>query len=129
MNLKQVQEKWDDATSLTVSHKPYSVTEEQLIKWASQSWDVPVKPLFVQVGKTRSRIIYSRAAAREEARQLSLVAGTKVRMTGAEAELENLRDTVFTVVHGPVWMCGDRVVWLDKYSGAYACEYLEKVEE
>jgi hypothetical protein len=83
----------------------------------------------MSIGKTSSRIIYSQMAAKEEARQLSPVPGTKVKMTGGEAELENLKDTVFTVVHGPQMMCGDRVVWQDRYSGAYCCEYLEKLEE
>ncbi|MDR0874200.1 MAG: hypothetical protein LBN27_12170 [Prevotellaceae bacterium] len=60
-------------------------------------------------------------------RQLSLVPGTIVRMTGAEVEIENLGDAIFTVTHGPQMMCGSLVVWLDKYSGAYSCEFLEKV--
>ncbi|MDR1339395.1 MAG: hypothetical protein LBK58_05010 [Prevotellaceae bacterium] len=128
MTLEQAQEKWDDAVSLKISHKPNSVTEAQLIDWANKSCDEPVKPLFIKVGRTNSRIIYSRAAAREESRQMSLIPGTKVRMTGAEARIENLENTIFTVVHGPKWQCGTWVVWLDKYSGAYACEYLEKVE-
>ncbi|KAA6337485.1 hypothetical protein EZS27_014446 [termite gut metagenome] len=66
---------------------------------------------------------------REVQRQLALTKGTKVCMTGAEAEMENLKGKVFTVIHGPQIMCGEFVVWLDKYSGAYACEYLVKVEE
>jgi hypothetical protein len=127
MTLKEAQKKWDDAIQMKLFHKPYSVTIENIIKWAGQSWDVPIKPLFVKIGKTSSRIIYSKAAAKEESRQKSLVPGTKVRMTGAEAEIENLKDTVFTVTHGPQLMCGDWVVWLDKYSGAYACEFLEKI--
>jgi hypothetical protein len=66
---------------------------------------------------------------KEVQRQLALIKGTKVYMTGAEAEIENLKGKVFTVIHGPQIMCGELVVWLDKYSGAYACEYLVKVEE
>lgn len=65
---------------------------------------------------------------KEEQRQLSIVPGTKVKMIGAEAELENLKDKVFTVTHGPVRMCDELVVWLDGYTGAYACEYLEIIE-
>jgi hypothetical protein len=66
MTLKEAQKKWDDAILLKVSHKPYSVTADDLIKWAGQSWNEPVKPLFVKAGKTSSRIIYSKKAAREE---------------------------------------------------------------
>jgi hypothetical protein len=129
MTLKEAQKKWDDAIQMTVKHKPYSVTEDQLIKWVGQSWTEPVKVLFVKDGKTSSHIIYSILAAREEERQKSLVPGTKVRMTGAEAEIENLKDTIFTVTYGPHWMCGDWVVWLDRYSRSYACEYLEKIND
>jgi hypothetical protein len=129
MTLREAQKKWDDAIQLKCTHKRDSVSEELLIKWAGQSWDDPIKLLYVKVGRTCSRIIYSRLAAKEESRQKSLVPGTRVRMTGAEAEIENLKDTVFTVTHGPQWICGDWCVWLDKYSGAYCCQYLQKVEE
>jgi hypothetical protein len=107
MTLKEAQKKWDDAIKMTVKHKPYSVTEDQLIKWAAQSLSVPVKVLFVKAGKTSSRIIYSISAAGEEERQKSLVPGTKVRMTGAEAEIENPKDTIFTLTHCPHTMTGD----------------------
>jgi hypothetical protein len=65
---------------------------------------------------------------KEEQRQLSIVPGTKVKIVGAEREMENLGDRIFIVTHGPQLMCGDWVVWLDGYSGAYCCEYLEIVE-
>lgn len=64
MTLKEAQKKYDDAIQMTVKHKPDSVTEEQLKKWAQQSWAVPVKVLFAKVGKTSSRVIYSREAAK-----------------------------------------------------------------
>jgi hypothetical protein len=126
MTLKEAQRKWSDATEMKCMHKPYVMTTEILTASAERNG---ARVLFMSIGKTSSRIIYSRMAAKEEARQLSLVPGTKVKMTGAEAKLENLKDTVFTVVFGPQMMRGDRVVWLDRYSGAYSCEYLEKVEE
>lgn len=66
MTLKEAQKKWNDAVQLKVKHAPHSVTEEQLVKWAGQSWNDPIKPLSVRVGKTTSSIIYSRQAAKEE---------------------------------------------------------------
>ncbi|MEA4918132.1 hypothetical protein [Proteiniphilum sp.] len=125
MTLKQAQQKWDDAIQMKVEHAPNSVTEENLRKWAERSSPEPAKVLFIKIGKKTSQIIYSRSAKIEELRQLSMVPGTKVKMTGAEAEMENSHDKIFTVTHGPARMCGDLVVWLDGYSGAYACEYLE----
>ena len=64
---------------------------------------------------------------KEEQRQLSMTPGTKVKMTGAEAEIERLKNKIFEVKFGPQLMGGDWVVWLDGYSGAYSCEYLEVV--
>ncbi|MDR0681810.1 MAG: hypothetical protein LBG15_08195 [Dysgonamonadaceae bacterium] len=69
MTLKEAQKQWNDAIQLKVTHKPYSVTAANLEKWAGQSWNDPIKPLFIQVGKTSSRIIYSRQAAKEERRE------------------------------------------------------------
>lgn len=128
MTLKQAQQKWDDAIQMKVEHAPNSVTEGDLRRWAERSSPEPSIALFIKIGKTTSRIIYSRLAKKEEQRQLSMVPGTKVKMTGAEAELENLGDKIFIVTHGPARMCGDLVVWLNEYSGAYACEYLEIVK-
>jgi hypothetical protein len=65
---------------------------------------------------------------KEKNRRLSMVPGVKVRMTGAEAKIESLEDKLFTVEHGPQYMGGELVVWLDDYSGAYCCEYLEIVD-
>jgi uncharacterized DUF497 family protein len=125
MTLKEAQRKWDDAIEMRCRHKPYAMSEEILIASAERN---STKVLFMLIGKTSSRIIYSRMAAKEEARQLSLVPGTKVRMLGIEAEIENLKDTIFTVTHGPKYQCGSWVVWLDKYCGAYLCKYLEKLD-
>ena len=65
---------------------------------------------------------------KEEQRQLSMIPGTKVIMKGSESEIERLKDVVFEVKYGPSLIGGDWVVWLDKYSGAYSCEYLEVVK-
>lgn len=128
MTLQQAQKKWADAIQMRVEHAPNSVNGDDLRRWAERSSSYPVKVLFILIGYKSSRIIYSRLAAKEEQRQLSIVPGTKVKITGAEAEIENLGDKIFTTTHGPVRMCGDLVVWLDGYSGAYACEYLEIVK-
>lgn len=128
MTLKEAQQKWDDAIQMKVEHAPNSVSEENLRRWVEKSYKEPIKILFVKIGKISSRIIYSSLAEKEEQRQLSMIPGTKVRMTGAEAELENLKDKIFTVTHGPARMCDELVVWLDGYSGAYSCEYLEIIE-
>lgn len=64
MTLKEAENLYDDAVQLKVTHTANSVTEAQLIKWAGQSWNEPIKVLFVHVGKTVSRIIYSRKAAK-----------------------------------------------------------------
>ena len=127
MTLKEAQKQWDDAIEMKISHKPNSVTKEQLIKWAGQSWDNPIKPLFIKIGKTSSRIIYSKLAAKEDLRQKSMIPGTKVKMTGAEASFEEYKEKVWTVTHGPQLMCGEWVVWLEGYSGAYSCEFLKVV--
>lgn len=128
MTLKEAQQKWDDAIQMKVMHAPNSVTEEDLRRWAERPCPEPAKALFIKIGKKTSWIIYSELAKKEELRQLSMIPGTKVKMTGAESELENLKDKIFTVTHGPARMCDELVVWLDGYSGAYSCEYLEIIE-
>lgn len=128
MTLKEAQKKWDDAIQMKVEHAPNSVTKDDLIKWSSGSYKEPIRVLYIKIGKRTSQIIYSREAAKEEQRQLSMGPGTKVKMTGAEADIESLKDKVFTVRIGPRLMCGDWVVWLDGYSGAYSCEYLEVIK-
>ena len=71
--------------------------------------------------------VTSEEAYEEEKRQLSMIPGTKVLMTGSEGSFtENQKEWIVT--HGPQWMCGSLVVWLDGYSGAYNCKCLEIVE-
>lgn len=65
MTLKQARKLCEDAVELKVKHAPNSVTEEQLIKWAGHIWIDPIKALFVSIGKTTSRIIYCRQAAKQ----------------------------------------------------------------
>jgi len=72
MNLKEAQKIWPDAISLTLKHNPENMTEASLIRMTSQLWNDPVKPVFIKIGKTSSRIIYSKLAAQSDIRQKSM---------------------------------------------------------
>lgn len=51
--------------------------------------------------------------------------GTKVVMTGADIELTPAyKNKIWTVTMFPQFMCGEVVVWLDGFSGAYSAEML-----
>lgn len=127
MTFKEAQKKWKDAIQTSVTFKKDSVTEEELAKTATMS-NPHSKVLFCQVKRTTGRCITSVLAKKEEDRQLSMLPGTKVIMTGAEAKFEKYIDKVWNVTHGPQWMCGELVVWLEGYSGAYSCKYLNIVQ-
>lgn len=83
------------------------------------------------VGKKITAITSEKAFAEEE-RQLSMNPGTKVKMQERSGEVkispEKYKDREFIVVHGPQWMCGNWVVWLEGFSGAYSCELLDIIE-
>ncbi|MBF0649155.1 hypothetical protein IR083_10015 [Dysgonomonas sp. GY75] len=131
--LKELQKKYPDAvkSKITVEKRVYKTVnlykDTELRKY--------LQPFFPESSILQcdcsGRVvtaITSEQAYPEEQRQLSMVPGTKVIMTGAEAEIENLKDKVFEIKAGPQMMCGELVVWLDGYSGAYCCEYLKIVE-
>jgi hypothetical protein len=63
MTLKEAQKKWEDATEMKCMHKPFSISTEILTADATRNG---AKVLFMSIGKTSSRIIYSRMAAEEE---------------------------------------------------------------
>ena len=131
MTLAQAQKNWDDAIQTKVSHKPNIMTEERLTEIGQKGTfynEVHSKVLYLKVGRTSSVVISSKEAFVEDQRQLSIVPGTKVIMTGHEGTLPQYKDKVWDVTHGPQLMCGDNVVWLDGFSGAYCCEYLKIVE-
>ena len=73
--------------------------------------------------------ITSAEALSEENRQISIIPGTKVVMTGSEGDLPQYKNKVWEVTNGPQWMCGDLVVWLEGFSGAYSCKYLKIITE
>lgn len=55
--------------------------------------------------------------------------GAKVVMTGAEIKLKpEYTKRVWTVTTLPQFMCGEIVVWLEGFSGAYSCEMLRLPE-
>jgi len=130
MTLAQAQKLFDDAIEMKAQHAPYAMTEEKIGLFAANIFgkDKPSKVLFSKIGKGSSTIIVSHMAYVEEQRQLSMIPGTRVIMTGAEGDIPKYKDKVWDVTHGPQWMCGDNVVWLDGFSGAYCCRYLKIVE-
>ena len=131
MTLREAQKLFDDSIQTKLSHKPNSITEETLIEIGQKGMvfkEIHSKVLYFKVGVTSSVVISSKMAYKEEQRQLSMIPGTKVIMTGAEGELLQYKDKVWNVAHGPQWMCGDNVVWLDGFSGSYCCSFLKIVE-
>jgi len=130
MTLAQAQKLFEDSIQMKTQHKPYSMTEGRIKLFAENLFgkDKPSKVLFSKIGKGSSTIIISHMAYVEEQRQLSMIPGTRVIMTGAEGDLPQYKDKVWNVTHGPQWMCGDNVVWLDGFSGSYCCCYLKIVE-
>ena len=65
MTLKQAQKQHDDAISTEVTHKPNTMTIEQLTAFGQMHYSKPSKVLFAQIGKRKSRIITSLKAATE----------------------------------------------------------------
>lgn len=54
-----------------------------------------------------------------------LIPGAKVVMTGGEIKMNpEYEKKVWTIRTLPAFMCGEVVVWLDGFSGAYSCEML-----
>jgi hypothetical protein len=59
MTLKQAQKQYNDAICTEVTHKPNTMTIEQLTFFGQMHYNKPCKVLFAQVGVRRSRIITS----------------------------------------------------------------------
>lgn len=132
MNLKQFQQEYPDAMKATLTMTSEAMRENNFYKEDElRAYLQKVFPgssiLYCNCSGRKVTAITSEEAFEEEKRQLSMITGTKVRMTGDEGRFpENQKD--WTVHAGPKWMCGSLVVWLEGYSGAYSCEYLEIVE-
>jgi len=129
MTLKEAQKKFEDAIELNVKHDSYAMTNENVKSFADNIFgkDCPSKVMYSEIEKNSSTIIVSRMAYLEDMRQLSMIPGTKVIMTGDEGTFPEYKDKVWDVIHGPQWMCGNNVVWLEGFSGAYSCDYLKIV--
>lgn len=79
---------------------------------------------------TKVVFITSEAAYPEEQRQLKMEKGTVVKMKRESFEVQTnpeFENKEWVVVSDPEWMGGGLVVWLDGYSGAFSCEFLEIV--
>jgi hypothetical protein len=63
MTLDQALEKWPDAIQMKIKHQPYWMTKEQLIAVAEKNSS---KAVFISIGKTSSRVIFSRKAKESE---------------------------------------------------------------
>lgn len=58
-----------------------------------------------------------------------LIPGAKVIMTGGEIEINpDYKKKVWTIKTLPEFMCGEVVVFLEGFSGAYSCEMLRLPE-
>jgi hypothetical protein len=63
MTLRQAQKQYDDAISTTVTHKPNTMTLEQLVGIGQMHYSKPCKVLFMEIGVKKSTIITSLKAA------------------------------------------------------------------
>ena len=131
--LKESQKKYRDAvkSKITVEKRVFETVnlykDIELRKYL-QPFFPESSILYCDCSGRVATVITSEEAYPEELRQKSIVPETKVIMTGYEASLPEYRDRIWTVKAGPQWMCGNWVVWLDGFSGAYCCEYLKIVE-
>lgn len=74
MTLEQVQEQFDDAMQLTLTHKPGAMHEYRLRKigehgllyMVGKPCEEPNKVLYLKLGKTKSIVIFSREAYIQE---------------------------------------------------------------
>lgn len=53
--------------------------------------------------------------------------GDTVQMVNCP-EAKRHQNKLWKVTWGPLFMCGTWVVWLKDYSGAFACEYLQRIK-
>lgn len=137
MSLKQLKKKYPDAVQAQIS-----VSNELLNKnnfYTGNGLREYVRKLFPEkcvlecflVDKT-IEVITSKGAYTEEKRQLSITPGTIVKMQEQSGEVKmepNLyKGKEFSVIAGPQCMCGNWVVWMEGFSGAYSCELLDIIK-
>lgn len=133
MKLKEVQKQYPDAMEavLTIKREVFNeynlYKQDVLIEYLSKMFPGN-SILYCAISGYKVTCISSAEAYKEEFRQRSMLPGVKVRMIGDEGRFpENQKN--WTVTHGPQYMCGSLVVWLEGYSGAYACDCLQIVED
>lgn len=131
MTFRQAQKKYPDAIKavLTIERRVFNeynlYKQDVLLEYCSKMFPGN-SIIYCSISGYKVTCIYSKEAYAKEAYQRSMVPGSKVRMTGYEGRFaENQKD--WTVTHGPQYMCGSLVVWLEGYSGAYACDCLQIV--
>lgn len=133
MTLKDAQKKYSDAvkSELTVTKQVLStvnVYKQNDLRSYLQKIFKGSSIIYCNCSGRKITVITSEEAYIEELRQLSMIPGTKVKMTGDESRfIENQKEWIVSA--RPQWMCDSLVVWLEGYSGAYSCEYLEILEE
>lgn len=133
MDLKQFQKEYPDAqksvlTMTSEAMRTHNFYKTEELRKYLQTIFPGSSVLYCNCSGKKITAITSEEAYEEEKRQLSITPGTKVTMTGDEGRFpENQKEWIVTA--GPQWMCGSLVVWLEGYSGAYSCEYLEIIKE
>ena len=134
MKLKEAKQWYPDAvkSTLTVASKVLMTRnlykEEELRKYLMTLFPES-SILYCSCSGRTIQAITSESAMIEEKRQRLMIPETKVVMTGAEGDIPKYKGKVWTVYAGPKWMCGEFVVWLQGFSGAYSCKYLRIVKE
>lgn len=132
MTLEQIKKQYSDAVKSKITVEKKVLMSHNLYKDADlRAYLQPFFPnssiLYCSCSGRTIEAITSEEAFPEELRRKSMVPGTKVIMTGAEKV--HYPDRIWTVTHGPQLMCGELVVWLDGFSGAYSCDCLEIKQE
>jgi len=133
MDLKEFQKKHPDAVKavLTMTKKAmltHNFYKTDELREYLQNIFPESSVLYCSCSGNKVTAITSEDAYEEERRQLSMVPGIKVIMTGSEGDFLEYKNKIWSVYAGPKWMCGSLVVWLEGFSGAYSCEYLKIVK-
>lgn len=132
MKLKEFRKQYPDANQIVMymtsetmlNHNLYNTNE---LREYLQSIYPGSSVLDCNCSGRKVTAIISEEAYKEEKRQLAMLPGVTVTMTGAEGNFPEYKDKKWKVYAGPQWMCGSLVVWLEGYSGAYSCQHLEIV--
>ncbi|MCC8153133.1 MAG: hypothetical protein LIP01_02295 [Tannerellaceae bacterium] len=132
MNLKDYKKEYPDAKKIVMSMTSETISKHNFYKQNElREYLQDIFPgssiLYCNCSGYEITAIFSEDAYEEEKRQLSMIPGTKVIMTGAEGNFPEYKNKEWEVYAGPQWMCGELVVWLTGFSGSYSCKYLRVV--